>query len=195
MLGQRGQDLVSEFSGTTPPVELAQEDAAFFADFVVDRTSELAASLDQGDLLTDLARFERLRGRAFRCATRPFDTPPAARWRLDDEFDADRPIRLSRSAAVAHFDWDLRQARSYSPEAMAALRQDPCDLIFFHNGTPDGIRIVRLGGATAAAVYAVSEASDGTTPRAACANLAPAAGPEAVRTLARLLSDGAMEWA
>jgi hypothetical protein len=193
MIGTSGNALVGEFVDTHAAIEDFREEARSFSDFVVRRTAEMAGTIPNGELIAELARFDQRRSSAFWNATGPLrrESPPR-QWKRGDPFDADRPVALTVSASLAHFEWDLRQAGRYTADSVGALQRDPCELLFFHNGQPNGIRVMRLRADEAAAVQVVSEHPEGTTARAACNGAGDRGDPE--RVLGKLLSEGALKW-
>jgi hypothetical protein len=194
LLGASGDALVGEFVDTQAAIEDFRTEARRFSDFIVRRTAEMAGTIPNGELIAELARFDQLRSFAFWNATGPLghEASPARRWKRGDPFDADRLIALTVSACVAHFEWDLRQAGQYTADSVSSLQRDPCELLFFHNGQPNGIRVMRLRADEAAAVRVVSAHPESTTARAACNGMGNRDDPE--RVLGKLLSEGALIW-
>jgi hypothetical protein len=198
LLGRAGDALLEEYIDTRPATEGFRQEAEAFSQFVVLRTAEMAGTVPHGQLIAELARFEQLRSATFWKATAPLRPvpPPTRRGQDGVSFDADRPIRLPVSAGLGHFEWDLRQARRYTADSVGTLQPDPCDLIFFHNGRADGIRILRLQIDQAAAVAVVRDHVGAVTARAACrAGGAVDGEVNEERVLGSLLWHGALEWA
>jgi hypothetical protein len=198
LLGDRSGPIVREFCDLYPPVDDLHEGQLAFAAFLVERTAELAPTLADGELIADMARYERaLIGALW--AARPLQQPsarraPAARSprRLAEPgFDAGRGLRLIAGASIAEFDWDLRSLRQYDIATAATLPRDHCILLFFHNGQRDGARIVRVQPFIAMAISTVRD-NPGISAEAACAELDHA--DRAVDTLSRLSSQGAITW-
>jgi hypothetical protein len=192
LLGATGRDLVGEYVDTYPATEDFREEAAAFSGFVVRRTAEMAGTTANGQLIAELARFDQLRSSAFWNAIGPLrdERPDTTPGRRKESFDADRMIRLPGSANLARFSWDLRQVGRYKPDSVGTLQRDPCELLFFHNGEANGVRVVRLRQDQADAVRYVIEHPEMATPRTACG---PDSDPE--RVLGKLLWQGAVEWA
>jgi len=98
---------------------------------VVGETRELAGELAYGDIVADVARFERLRLRSFN-AEGPL-WPKAEPEPLDPRrIDPGRLLWLHRSAAVETFGWDVRTVRG--PDILPRLRPDRASLLCFQRG-------------------------------------------------------------
>jgi len=195
LLEDIGEEILHDFMESSSPDDRPGVELAAFVDFVVDRTASLVEELEYGELLADLARFERHRCLCFLGATwSNGERRLGSQQATVQKFDPDRNVRLMPGASLGHFSWDLRQTRAFSADAMAVLPPDPCDLLFFHNGMPDGIRILRLGTVAASVLGVVADSGNtGVTPRLACAGLEGDRDAEAL--VGPFVRDDALEWA
>src|SRR5215471_13049872 len=64
LLGAEATPLVEDYSDAFAPVDSSLEEWLRFGDFLVEETRELASELPYGDVIADVARFERLRLRS-----------------------------------------------------------------------------------------------------------------------------------
>jgi len=193
LLEDLGEEILNDFMDSSAPDDRPGVELAAFVDFVVDRTANLVEELEYGELLADMARFERHRCRCLLGARRSYGEPNLPSQQAAQAFDLGRKLRLTPNASVGHFSWDLRQTRSFSPDALAVFPSDACDLLFFHNGMADGIRILRLSAAAASALGTIAGMGPtGITPAMACAGLAGVVDHEAL--LGPFLRQGALEW-
>jgi hypothetical protein len=144
MLGPRGTALVDEYVGGHPMVESFREEADRFTAFVVARTRDLVDETFRSIVIAEMARYERLRSLAFWGARA---TPQPRRPRLQPGHLADAAggaIGLAPGAQVDSFRWDMRIFHRCRVAPLRLLRDDPCDLLCFHNGRANGQRVQRL---------------------------------------------------
>lgn len=195
LLEDIGDGLLSDFIESSSPDDRPGSDLTAFADFLVERTASLVEELEFGELLAEMARYEQHWCRCFVGATRPFGEHGLQRTQTaGPQFDQDTSLRFAPGASLGHFGWDLRQTAAFSVDALAVLPPDPCDLLFFHTGRADGIRVVRVGAIAAAALGRLAESgSRPTTARLACAGLEIRGDHEAL--LGPFIHDGALELA
>lgn len=153
LLGDEAAALVEDYSEAYAPVDSLAAEMLRFADFVVEETRELASRLPYGDIVAEVARFERLRLRSFNAEGPLWPKPEEAP--LDPrQIDRSRPLWLHRSAAVEAFGWDVRTVRS--PQALPRLRPDPANLLCFQRGeTGEGV-VLRIDDEAARALELIA---------------------------------------
>lgn len=185
LLGEEATPLVEDYSDAYAPIDSTAEEMLRFADFVVDETRELASSVPHGDIIADVARFERLRMRTFNTEGPLWpepDEPP-----LDPrQIDRDRPLWLHRSAAVESFGWDLRTLRN--PQMLARLRPDPTHLLCFQQGEEGEGMVLRIDDETARAVELIGARPGEVTAGQIAEMIGTDTAPEAL--LGKLISHG-----
>lgn len=153
LLGDEADPLVEDYSDAFAPVDSSAAETLRFADFLVEETRELTGELPYGDIVADVARFERLRIRAFN-AEGPL-WPEPERAPLDPRrVDPGRPLWLHRSAAVEAFGWDVRTVRS--PQMLPRLRPDPANLLCFQRGEQGEGVVLRIDDECARAVELIA---------------------------------------
>jgi hypothetical protein len=144
-----GTDLVEDYSDAYAPVDSTAAEMLRFAGFLVDETRELASRLPYGDIIADVARFERLRIQSFNTEGPLWPEPEPGP--LDPrQIDRDRLLWLHRSAAVETFGWDVRTVRS--PEVLRRVRPDPANLLCFQRGDEGEGVTLRVDDETAQAI-------------------------------------------
>jgi hypothetical protein len=153
LLGDEATPLVEDYSDAYAPVDSTLEDMLRFADFVVDEVRELASELPYGDIITDVARFERLRARSFN-AEGPLWPGRDAESLDPRHIDLGRPLWLHRSAAVETFGWDVRTVRG--PGILPRLRPDRAHLLCFQRGEEGEGVVLRIDDETARAVEVIA---------------------------------------
>jgi hypothetical protein len=153
LLGDEVDPLVEDYSDAFAPVDSTAAETLRFADFLVEETRELAGELPYGEIVADVARYERLRIRAF-TAEGPL-WPEPERAPLDPRhLDQGRPLWLHRSAAVEAFGWDVRTVRS--PQILPRLRPDPANLLCFQRGEEGEGVVLRIDDESARAVELIA---------------------------------------
>jgi hypothetical protein len=146
-------DLIEDYSDAYAPVDSTAVDFLRFADFLVAETREIASRLPYGDIIADVARFERLRMRSF-TAEGPL-WPAAEEVPLNPrQIDQSRPLWLHRSAAVEAFGWDVRNARTR--DILGRLRPDPANLLCFQRGDEGEGMTLRIDDEGARAVELIA---------------------------------------
>jgi hypothetical protein len=153
LLGDEAMPLVEDYSDAFAPVDSSLAEMLRFADFLVEETQELAPELPYGDIIADVARYERLRARAFNTEGPLWPTPEAEP--LDPyRIDPGRPLWLHRSAAVETFGWDVRTVRG--PDILPRLRPDRANLLCFQRGEEgDGV-VLRIDDEAGRAVELIA---------------------------------------
>jgi len=153
LLGPEAAPLVEDYSDAFAPADSSLGESLRFGDFLVEETRELASELPYGDVIADVARFERLR---LRSATtegplwpEPESTPLDPR-----RIEPGRPLWLHRSAACETFGWDVRTVRS--PEILPRLRADCANLMCFQRGEEGELVILRIDDDAARAVELIA---------------------------------------
>ena len=158
-----------------------------FGDFLVEETSELAGELPYGDIVADVARFERLRLRSFMSEGPLWPKPEEAP--LDPrQIDRSRPLWLHRSAAVEAFGWDVRTVRS--PQMLPRLRPDPANLLCFQRGEEGEGVVLRIDDETARAVELIALRPGEVTAARIGEIIGSKRSPEAL--LGKLIAQGAV---
>jgi hypothetical protein len=153
LLGDEAAPLVEDYSDAYAPVDSLPAEIRRFADFLVDEARELAGGLPHGDIVADVARYERLRIRSFTAEGPLWPKPEAAP--LDPRrIDRARPLWLHRSAAVEAFGWDVRTVRS--PQMLPRLRPDPANLLCFQRGEGGEGVVLRIDDESARAVELIA---------------------------------------
>ena len=153
LMGDEATPLVEDYSDAFAPVDSSAAETLRFADFLVEETRELASELPYGDIVADVARYERLRIRAF-MAEGPL-WPKAEETPLDPRrIDGDRPLWLHRSAAVEAFGWDVRTVRG--PQILPRVRPDPANLLCFQQGEEGQGVVLRIDDESARAVELIA---------------------------------------
>jgi len=153
LLGDEATPLVEDYSDAFAPVDSSAAETLRFGDFLVDETRELASEVPYGDIVADVACYERLRIRAF-MAEGPL-RPKAEEAPLDPHrIDPDRPLWLHRSAAVEAFGWDVRTVRG--PQILPRLRPDPANLLCFQQGEEGEGVVLRIDDESARAVELIA---------------------------------------
>jgi hypothetical protein len=109
-------------------------------------------------LIAEMARFEKHRSDSFWDSTTPTDVaagPPGP----TSVGDHTGTVQLAAGANIGQFEWDLRLLYHRDIAPWSLVRPDPCQLLFFHTGRPDGMRIVRLTTEEALVVGAMTPAN------------------------------------
>lgn len=185
LLGEEATPLVEDYSDAYAPVDSTAAEMLRFADFVVDETRELAGRLPHGDIIADVARFERLRMRTFNTEgplwPEPDEPPLNPR-----QIDRDRPLWLHRSAAVERFGWDVRTIRT--PQMLPRLRPDPTNLLCFQHGEEGEGMVLRIDDETARAVELIGSRPGEVTAGQIGATIGTDTTPEAL--LGKLITHG-----
>lgn len=153
LLGDEATPLVEDYSDAYAPVDSTLAETLRFADFVVGEARELAGELPYGDIIADVARFERLRFRCFN-AEGPLWPRPEAGSLDPGRIDPARHLWLHRSAGIETFGWDVRTVRS--PEILRRLRPDRAHLLCFQRGEEGEGVVLRLGDESAQAVEQIA---------------------------------------
>jgi hypothetical protein len=153
LLGPEATPLVEDYSDAFAPVDSSLEEWLRFGDFLVEETRECAGELPYGDVIADVARFERLRLRSV--TTEGPLWPEPERVPLDPRrIDPVRALWLHRSAAVETFGWDVRTVRG--PEILPRLRPDRANLLCFQQGEEGEVVIRRIDDEAARAVELIA---------------------------------------
>jgi len=178
-------ELVEDYSEAYAPIDSTQADFLRFGDFLVTETREFADRLQYGGIIADVARFERLRIRAY-TSEGPL-WPEAERDPLDPrKVDASRPLWLHRSAAVDTFGWDVRTVRSWA--MLSRLRPDPSNLLCFQRGDEGEGQTLRIDDEAARAVEMIALRPGEVTAAEVVSATGSARSPEAL--LGKLISNG-----
>jgi hypothetical protein len=153
LLGAEASPLIEDYSDAFAPVDSSLQEWLRFGDFVVEETRELAAELPYGDVIADVARFERLRLRS--ATTEGPLWPEPERDPLDPRrIDPGRALWLHRSAAVETFGWDVRTVRG--PEILPRLRPDRANLLCFQRGEEGEGATLRIDDEAARAIELIA---------------------------------------
>ena len=153
LLGDEATPLVEDYSDAFAPVDSSAAETLRFGDFLVEETRELASEVPYGDIVADVARFERLRMRSLMTEAPLWPKPEQAP--LDPRrIDPGRPLWLHRSAAVETFGWDVRTVRS--PQMLPRLRPDPANLLCFQRGEEGHGVVLRIDDESARAVELIA---------------------------------------
>ncbi len=145
--------VVEDYSDACAPLTSATAENLRFADFLVARTRDMADRLLHGQIIVEIARFERVRCRVF-CTERPLR--PGADEDCCDLCQINRgsPLWLDRSAAVERFGWDIRAVRS--PHSLPGLRPDPACLLFFQRVADGEVEVMRITDEWAGAIELIA---------------------------------------
>jgi len=153
LLGDEATPLVEDYSDAFAPVDSSAAETLRFGDFLVEETRELAGELPYGDIVADVARFERLRMQSFMTEGPLWPKPEEAP--LDPrQIDRSRPLWLHRSAAIEAFGWDVRTVRN--PQMLPRLRPDPANLLCFQRGEEGEGIVLRIDDESARAVELIA---------------------------------------
>jgi hypothetical protein len=153
LMGDEAAPLVEDYSDAYAPVDSLPAEIRRFADFLVEEARELADSLPYGEIVADVARYERLRVRSF-TAEGPLWPKPEQSPLDPRQIDRARPLWLHRSAAVEAFGWDVRTVRS--PEMLPRLRPDTANLLCFQRGEEGEGVVLRIDDEAARAVELIA---------------------------------------
>ena len=153
LLGAEATPLVEDYSDAFAPVDSSLEEWLRFGDFLVEETRELASELPYGDVIADVARFERLRLRSATAEGPLWPEPEGAP--LDPRrIDPGRALWLHRSAAVETFGWDVRTVRN--AQILPRLRPGLANLLCFQGGEEGDVVILRIDDDAARAVELIA---------------------------------------
>jgi hypothetical protein len=153
LLGPEATPLVEDYSDAFAPVDSSLEEWLRFGDFLVEETQELASELPYGDVIADVARFERLRLRS--ATTEGPLWPEPERVPLDPRrIDPGRALWVHRSATVETFGWDVRTVRN--AQVLPRLRPDRASLLCFQGGEEGEVVILRIDDEAARAVELIA---------------------------------------
>jgi hypothetical protein len=190
LLGDEATPLVEDYSDAFAPVDSSAAETLRFGDFLVEETRELADQLPYGDIVADVARFERMRMRSF--MTEAPLWPKLEEAPLDPrQIDRSRPLWLHRSAAVEAFGWDMRTVRN--PQILPRLRPDPANLICFQRGEEGDGATLRIDDEIARAVELIALRPGEVTASGIGDIIGSARSPEAL--LGKLIAQGAVKGA
>jgi len=188
LLGEEATPLVEDYSDAYAPVDSSAAETLRFADFLVEEARELASSVPYGDIVADVARYERLRIRSFMTEGPLWPKPEQAP--LDPrQIDRDRPLWLHRSAAVEAFGWDVRTVRS--PAMLPRLRPDPANLLCFQRGEEGVGTVLRIDDESARAVELIALRPGEVTAAGIGEIIGSGRSPEAL--LGKLITQGAIK--
>ncbi len=193
LLGASAEALLADYAADTPQTEALSDDPLGFGAALVRLAVDSAPTSECGPAIAELAIFELAVCRAF-WQPAPLELLPdrSNPQAAPDTFDRGRLLRLHPSIEVQHFDWDLRQLRSFTLTELRDLPPDPCDLLFFQDGQRRDPKILRLFPAAATALTRLREHG----PQSAAELCIDIDQPErTIVTLARLHSQGVLEWA
>ena len=193
LLGAPARALLADYTAGTPQTEALSDDPLGFGAALLQLAVDSAATVEAGPAIAELAAFELALCRAFWQPAALELVPERSSARTAPEgFDRNRLLQLHPSVDVRHFDHDLRQLRSYTVTELSGLPPDPCHLLFFQNGQRRDPTILRLFPAVAAALARLREQG----PQSAAELCSGVDQPGRILvTLARLQSQGVLEWA
>jgi hypothetical protein len=187
LLGEEATPLVEDYSDAYAPVDSSAAETLRFADFLVEETGELATQLPYGDIIADVARYERQRIRSF--TTEGPLWPQPERAPLDPrQIDRNRRLWLHRSAAVEAYGWDVRTVRS--PGVLPRLRPDPANLLCFQRGETGEGTVLRIDDESARAIELIALRPGEVTPAEAGETIGSKRAPEVL--LGKLIAQGAV---
>jgi hypothetical protein len=149
LLGDEATAYVEEYSDEVPGHEKLMGDMIGFAEFVIEKAQAAGSSLAYGQIIVDVARFERLRLQCFGTGGALSISSPAP-VPESKEFHHLGPLELHPSAVFDRFGWDLRSVRGRRD--LARMHEDPCFMVFFQWGNDGAIRTLRLDDVTSRAV-------------------------------------------
>jgi hypothetical protein len=196
MLGTEGDALLAEFVDTYPMTEWQRVEARSFGEFLIERTADMRDDSLRSRIIAEMARFESHRINAFWDATVPEERQ--ARGSQSEQVPLPRSgnshhrIKLRPGASTARFEWDVRLPYYHRVVPIDLLQPDPCQLFFFHNGTPTGFREIRLTPQEAAVVDVMS---GGVAMSAEVIRDALPDGADLDRPLNRLFRQEILQWA
>jgi hypothetical protein len=148
LLGNWGGDLVGDYIEAFQPVDSIGADCLRFADYMVDQIPELADEVPYTPIITDVARLERMRARAFNTQ---WPLWPEPEHPLNPrQIDPARTLWLLRSAAVEEFGCDVRAVRS--AQMLPRLRPDPAHILCYQRMDDGEVTVLRVDDDTARAV-------------------------------------------
>jgi hypothetical protein len=190
LLGAEATPLIEDYSDAYAPVDSSAAETLRFADFLVEEARELAGNLPYGNIVADVARYERLRIRSFMTEgplwPKPEENPLDPR-----QVDRGRRLWLHRSAAVEAFGWDVRTVRS--AQILPRLRPDPANLLCFQRGEEGEGTVLRLDDEAARAVELIALRPGEVTAAEICEIIESGRSPEAL--LGKLITQGAIRGA
>jgi hypothetical protein len=187
LLGGEAAALIEDYAELYAPLSSHAEETLRFADFLVAQARELVGDLAYGEVIADVANFERLRLRSFH-AEGPLWPEPEKTPLDPGHIDPGRPLWLHRSAAVERFGWDVRSVRS--PQALPRLRPDPANLLCVQREHDGEVLALRIGDEAARAVGLIAAQPGGLTAGQVMARTAPGRPPEEI--IGKLIVQGAV---
>ena len=187
LLGDEAAPLVEDYSDAFAPVDSSAAETLRFGDFLVEETRELADQLPYGDIVADVARFERLRMRSLMMEAPLWPKPEEAPLN-PRQIDRSRPLWLHRSAAIEAFGWDVRTVRG--PQMLPRLRPDPSNLLCFQRGEEGTGVVLRIDDESARALELIALRPGEVTASAIGGIIGSDRSPEAL--LGKLVAQGAV---
>jgi hypothetical protein len=149
ILGDQAATLIEDYTEVYGPPATTSADFLQFSDFAVAELRQRAPELPHGDLVVDIARYERMRLRGFHTEW-PLQLADDATPLDPRQIDPERALWLSRGAAVEEFGWDVRTVRSAAN--LHRLRPDPAFLLCFQRPANGEVVVLRVDEECARAV-------------------------------------------
>jgi hypothetical protein len=192
MMGSEGTALLQEFVDRHAMTESLRAEAGRFGEFVIERTQGMRDGTPRTEIIAEMARFEKHRSDAFWEAVTEVRArrAPALKGRQPPGWRRKR-LSLRPGANVGEFQWDLRILYRRRVAPLSIMQADPCCLLFFHNGTPDGLRVTRLHPGEACMMQLLLQGKD-VVPRRS--DDARPGRVEVEKRLGRFFWQGVIQW-
>jgi hypothetical protein len=197
MLGTEGEALLSEFVNTTSMPGWFRVGVGMFGDYVVAQTAAMRDGSPRGEIIAEMARYEKCLYDSFFDATVPEHQEAARVSAGTGQAPPSRPerssqvIQLRSGAIVERFNWDMRLPYRFGYDAAMVLESDPSELLFFFNGEAGGFYTMRLKSLEARALKAMVPGRSVELQRVSAAL---PVGTDLDRLLSRFLWQEAFEW-